>query len=338
MPASDFISTYPADSAFDSLQLLTPAQELPGSDEALRSLLAYLREHSYEFTPVTPLTHARVLINRGGESAEGVRDIFGWSLPFEAKALPASLMEALLQGQWLDGEGNGFFRSRVRVASLEGDLFLHSAFPAREADAVFFGPDTCRFVTLIRNNLPANRLDAPLRIADIGCGSGAGGIMAARMCVGADVTLNDINPQALRYAAINAAVAGLQVTLAPGDALEAPAGDFDVVLSNPPYLVDETERAYRHGGEGPGRALSVKIGAQALQRLNPGGRLILYTGVAMVEGVDHFIRELKPFLGQTGCTYTYSEIDPDVFGEELERPAYRHAERIAAVGLVAVKT
>lgn len=87
-----------------------------------------------------------------------------------------------------------------------------------------------------------------------------------------------------------------------------------------------------------GRALSVKIGTQALQRLRPGGRLILYTGVAMVHGVNHFIRDMKPGLDATGCVYTYAEIDPDVFGEELARPVYQGADRIAAVGLVAVKS
>lgn len=86
-----------------------------------------------------------------------------------------------------------------------------------------------------------------------------------------------------------------------------------------------------------GRALSVKIGTQALQRLRPGGRLILYTGVAMVHGVDPFIRDIEPFLGDAGCAYTYEEIDPDVFGEELARPVYQGVDRIAAVGLVAVK-
>ena len=35
-----------------------------------------------------------------------------------------------------------------------------------------------------------------------------------------------------------------------------------------------------------------------------------------------------------GCTMAYREIDPDVFGEELERPAYRDVERIAAIGAV----
>jgi SAM-dependent methyltransferase len=306
-------------------------------DEALMALLEHLRGEAYEFTAVTPLTHARVQANRRGETGTCARDIFGWSMPFDAAALRPALMDVLQRGDVVRRDGSGLYRSRVGVASLDGDLFVHSAFPTLGQDAVFFGPDTYRFLNLVRDNLPANRPEKPLRIADVGCGSGAGGIAAARLRVGACVTLNDINPLALRYARINAVSAGLDAEFALGDALAATSCDFDVVLSNPPYLVDDAARAYRHGGDGLGRALSVKIGAQALQRLLPGGRLILYTGVAMVDGVDPFIKDMELFLGQAGCTYTYAEIDPDVFGEELERPIYRRAERIAAVGLVAVK-
>ena len=278
-----------------------------------------------------------MLVNRQGTAAGNPRDIFGWSLSFPEAALPADLLELLLL-QGLVVREEALYRSRVRVSSFDGDLFVHSAFPTLANDAVFFGPDTYRFLNLIRDHLPVAAADKPLRIADVGCGSGAGGIIAARLRVGAQITLNDINPLALRYAGINAASAGVEVDLAPGDVLSAVTGDFDVVLSNPPYLEDDAQRAYRHGGGDLGRALSVKIGAQALQRLRPGGRLILYTGVAIVDGVDHFIREMEPHLGQAGCTYTYAEIDPDVFGEELERAVYRHADRIAAVGLVAVKS
>ncbi|MCR3765210.1 SAM-dependent methyltransferase, partial [Pseudomonas aeruginosa] len=34
-----------------------------------------------------------------------------------------------------------------------------------------------------------------------------------------------------------------------------------------------------------------------------------------------------------GWDWEYQELDPDVFAEELESPAYREAERIAVVGL-----
>ena len=112
-------------------------------------------------------------------------------------------------------------------------------------------------------------------------------------------------------------------------------GTFDLIISNPPYLDDAAQRAYRHGGARLGRALGVRIAAESLKRLAPGGRLLLYTGVAMVDGEDPFLRELQPLLAASGFEWSYAEIDPDVFGEELERPVYAHIDRIAAVGLVA---
>ena len=309
--------------------------------QALTALLAYLHAEAYTFTAVTPLTHRQILTNRSGAAAASLRDIFGWSLPFKAQQLPSELL-LMLQASSLVGQApgdlNGLLISYVRVASLDADLFVHSAFPTQARDAVFFGPDTVRFFNLIRAHLPVRQAQDMMRIADIGCGSGAGGIMAARLRTGSEVTLTDVNPIALRYARVNAAVAGVQVNLALGDALGAATGDFDVIVSNPPYLVDDAARAYRDGGGCLGRALSVKIAAQALQRLRPGGCLILYTGVAMVQGEDHFIRDMAPFLGDADCAYTYEEIDPDVFGEELARPVYQGADRIAAVGLVAVKS
>jgi hypothetical protein len=38
-----------------------------------------------------------------------------------------------------------------------------------------------------------------------------------------------------------------------------------------------------------------------------------------------------------GTNYDYRELDPDVFGEELARTPYRDVERIAVVGLDAIK-
>jgi hypothetical protein len=46
---------------------------------------------------------------------------------------------------------------------------------------------------------------------------------------------------------------------------------------------------------------------------------------------------LRPVLQLYASHFVYEEIDPDVFGEELERPAYAHVDRIAAVGLTVIK-
>ncbi|OTP78447.1 HemK family modification methylase [Caballeronia sordidicola] len=316
--------------------------------EALAHVLRAVSASGYRFTTTTPLTHRRVLANRATQVATALADIFGWNAPFRPSVLDAALLRAMDRGGILRPHGT-LLRSEVRIASLGDQLFLHSSFPTNDDAAVFFGPDTYRFVRLVNETLnkftqttfglDALRTHAPVRILDVGCGSGAGGISAARSIsragLTAELVLNDINPLALDYAAVNAEVAGVPVVLASGDALSAVVGDFDLIISNPPYMVDAAKRAYRDGGERLGRALSVRIAKEALRRLAPNGKLILYTGVAMVDGVDPFLAEVSPLLADSDVEWSYSEIDPDVFGEELEQPAYAHVDRIAAVGLVA---
>ena len=52
---------------------------------------------------------------------------------------------------------------------------------------------------------------------------------------------------------------------------------------------------------------------------------------AIVDGVDEMKQALETVASDAGCDLAYREIDPDVFGEELDRPNYRDVERIAVV-------
>jgi len=235
--------------------------------------------------------------------------------------------------------------SSVRVSSLGDDLLVHSGFPTTQADAVFFGPDTYRFARFVQQGVAQVQPQGSqaIRVLDVGCGSGAGGLAAARalakqqQSAPPELWMNDINPVALQMTAVNAALAGIAVKPALGNALRAVKGDFDLIISNPPYLDDAAQRAYRHGGAGLGRALSVRIAEESLGRLLPGGRLLLYTGVAIVGGVDACLADLLPLLTDGRFDWSYSEIDPDVFGEELDQPSYAHVDRIAAVGLTVTR-
>jgi SAM-dependent methyltransferase len=303
-------------------------------DSALLALLALLKARHYRHITVTPATHARVLAHRRGTPGRTLADIFGWNLPFAPEMLPAEILDAMRAAGMLQ-EADGLLQSRLRVSSLNDLLLLHSGYPTEAEDAVFFGPDTYRFVRFMESALERRALPPGARILDIGCGSGAGGLALARD--GMRVVMNDINPLALRLTAVNARAAGIPVELLEGDGTADRGGNFDLIIANPPYLVDASERTYRHGGARLGRELSVRIAESALRRLAPGGRLLLYTGVAIVEGRDGFLEDMRPLLDGAGCAWRYVEIDPDVFGEELEEPSYRDADRIAAIGLEAVR-
>lgn len=304
------------------------------SDQALSELLRLLAGRHYRFVTPTPLTHGRVLARADRGMARTATDIFGWNLPFSRVVAGAELFALMQAAGILRTEDSGF-RSAVRVSTLDGALFVHSAYPTLSDSAVFFGPDTYRFANFVRANLPSRQ--AALRCVDVGCGSGAGAIATARRLRASSWLLTDINPAALRLAAINARQAGVPVETVLSDVLAATQGGFDLVICNPPYLADVRQRAYRHGGGSLGRELSLRIVAETCERLNPGGRLLLYTGIAMVGGEDPFLAELHGLLDARAYDWDYAEIDPDVFGEELELPAYAAVDRIAAVGLVVRK-
>jgi methylase of polypeptide subunit release factors len=298
-------------------------------DDALLELLGQLRERDYRFITVTPASHQRLNRRPGNQRAQDLRGVFGWSRSFAADLLPAPLFELLQQAEALQRCGDAW-RSDLRVSSLDDQLLLHSAFPTDAADAVFFGPDSYRFVAAIQRHLAASQ--RPLhRALDIGCGAGPGAISIALARPDAQVLAVDINSNALRLARINAAFAGVDLQLMQSNLLQDVPGTFDLIVANPPYLLDPQQRTYRHGGGELGAGLSLDILDAALTRLNPGGTLLLYTGVAMLDEQDPFLAAARARLGGTGAIWSYCELDPDVFGEELNSAPYARAERIAAV-------
>jgi methylase of polypeptide subunit release factors len=228
------------------------------------------------------------------------------------------------------------WKSSVRASTLHGELFLHSAFPTVLADAVFFGPDTYRFARTIKDKLgpEPRRLR---RVLDIGCGSGAGAIVVAKNAVCDEVIMTDINTTACHLARLNAEAASVSATIVHGDLFADIAGELDLIVANPPYLNDPLQRAYRHGGGALGSALSIRIAEAAEDRLTPGGTLILYTGSPIVNGTDYFLRAIERSFGGCDLLWSYEEVDPDVFGEELETEAYSSVDRIAAVVLTGQK-
>ncbi|MET0250517.1 MAG: class I SAM-dependent methyltransferase [Sphingobium sp.] len=299
----------------------------------LADLLRNLKMQGYDFVTPTPATHARVLARRHHERARSLRDIFGWSMPFDASLLDPGLL-ASLEEAGVVGQAGDALISHVRVSTLGQDLFLHSAYPTIGQDAVFFGPDSYRFAQLIEAELARCPQRRSTRLVDIGTGAGVGGIVAAKACPFADIVLTDINPTALRLARVNAKAAGVAAAFHQTGDLAAIDGAFDIALANPPYIIDGEGRAYRDGGDMHGAGVSLDMARQAVPRLAEGGRFILYTGSAIVNGRDALHERLADLARAEACTLRYSEIDPDVFGEELETPAYRDVERIALVAAI----
>ncbi|MFQ6590012.1 MULTISPECIES: methyltransferase [Pseudomonas] len=322
----------------DSLLCSTPpvSSAQAQADRALLRLGRRLQAEDYHFITPTPLTHQRVIARWDNAPASDLRGIFGWSRPFDMQVFEAAELQELQQAGIIV-KAHGRWRSTVRWSSLGPLLLAHSAFPTEEADSVFFGPDTYRFARVIEACL--RQRFAPIRRAvDIGCGSGAAALLVARARPEAEVFAVDINPKALRLSAVNAELAEVpNVSVYHSDVLDSVDGRFDLILANPPYMKDSQQRAYRHGGGELGEALSLRILREALPRLERDGTLLLYTGVAMVEGRDVFLEAARAMLTGDEFGWTYEELDPDVFGEELEQPGYERVDRIAAVALTVTR-
>lgn len=306
------------------------------SATGLSTLISFLQSKDYHFVTPTPATHARNNQRLGNERATNLADAFGWSRPFAPSLLPREVFELLRDGAVIEQSREGW-KSTVRASTLDGRLFLHSAFPTVAPDAVFFGPDTYRFANAIKHHLASHprRLG---RALDVGCGSGAGGIVIAANCACDEVVLTDINGMALQMAGVNAEAAGVRnVATIYSDLFDSVDGEFDLIVANPPYLNDPLQRTYRHGGGELGSALSIRIVQAGKHRLSPRGTLLLYTGSPIVGGVDRLRQAVEQDLADGGFRWSYEEMDPDVFGEELETPAYSAVDRIAAVVLTVWK-
>lgn len=314
-------------------------EEIVGSaDKALLHLGQILKQLGYRFTTVTPASHARVLA-RPLDHTAGLTDIFGWNRPFRLGDIDRRVVRHASAAGVLEPQG-AWTRSCVRFTTLCDQLYAHSAYPTEQPDAVFFGPDTYRFCRAISTALGQMMRDhhprRPFRILDVGAGSGAGGLYAARRAAQLRpvLALSDINRRALRYCRVNAALNGVDnVAVVESDLFQNVDDCYDLIIANPPYLVDKLVRAYRHGGGALGSALSLRIVEEGVCHLAPAGRLVLYTGSAIVNGRDYFQEAVRSWASGHSLPMTYEEIDPDVFGEELDQPPYDRADRIAAVSV-----
>ena len=177
---------------------------------ALIGLGRILQQRAYQFVAVTPATHNRVL-GREAKSTS-LESIFGWNRPFDPDEIENCLMEFLEQAEAIE-VASGECKSKVRFATVGDSLFVHSAFPTTEADSVFLGPDTYRFVRFLRTALADLTSREALRLIDVGAGSGAGGIVAAKsIAASTDLVLADINRNALAFSAVNATLNHLPKT------------------------------------------------------------------------------------------------------------------------------
>ena len=138
----------------------------------------------------------------------------------------------------------------------------------------------------------------PLRIADLGTGSGALLLALMSELPAAFGAATDISEAAVRMARHNASRLGLlqQSQFIVGDFTAALAGPFDLVVANPPYVtserlarlepeVREHDPAAALDGGGDGLAAYRMIAADVGRVLAPGGSVLVELGEGQADGV-----------------------------------------------------
>lgn len=163
-------------------------------------------------------------------------------------------------------------------------------------------PETEELVGRVLARLPT---EAPLRVADLGSGTGAIALSLAHERPAWRVVAVDLSTEALSLARENALACGLseRVSFVRSDWLAAVPGEFDAIISNPPYLTDEElscakpevrEHEPLSALVAPDAGFSdlEKILRQARARLSSGGLLALETGVAHHPRLAALAREL----------------------------------------------
>lgn len=178
-----------------------------------------------------------------------------------------------------------------------------------------------------RDEAAADVSQEPLRIADIGTGSGAICLSVLRYLAGTVADTVDISPAARAVAEENAASLGLQdrVTFHTGDLLQPLVGmTFAAILSNPPYipeadiatLAPEVRLKEPHtalsGGQ-DGLDFYRRLAKEAPAMLVPGGFMAFEVGIHQAEPVAA-LAKANPLIARTEILPDYAGIDRVVVG------------------------
>ena len=230
------------------------------------------------------------------------RDLLLHVAGIDRSALPGRLDEALSRDQ-----EKGFAEAVAqRLAGTPLDRIMgEREFMGRifriDADTLSPREDTAAVIELARRRLDRER---PARLLDLGTGSGILLVTLLADCLLASGIGTDLAQGALDMADANATRLGVRARaeFIRSDWLEAIKGQFDLIVSNPPYIETEAipalEREVREhdphlaldGGE-DGLFAYRAIAAGALAVLNEGGLIVLEIGHGQGEAIRTIFRK-----------------------------------------------
>lgn len=152
-------------------------------------------------------------------------------------------------------------------------------------------PETEELVERVLADLAAG----PVRVIDVGTGSGAIALALKHARPEARVEACDLSDEALTYARANGEQLGLAVEWRQADLLAGSDVRYDAIVANLPYIAEDEraqcdpELAFEPAGalfaDDAGLAVIARLVAQAARLLAPGGRLWLEHGWKQGEGI-----------------------------------------------------
>lgn len=202
---------------------------------------------------------------------------------------------------WLYGHGDEPLDSRqIEIANARLDLRLdrvpvayiigHKEFYGRSfkvtTATLIPRPESETLIELLDEAVPKNAqliAERPLRLVDVGTGSGNLGITAKLTHPELDVTLTDVSRHALNVAEDNAEALHANVETLQSNLLETYPFTADIIVANLPYVDPEWERSPETDHEpetalfatNHGLALIFELLLQTKEKLSIGGKLIL---------------------------------------------------------------
>lgn len=231
--------------------------------------------------------------------------------------------------------------------AVAGDLYFLGDQPGLGGDAVM--PICGATTELVRAAMPA----APVgSVLDVGCGAAPVGLMLAGAA--RRVVATDVNPRALAFAQVNAALNGVtNVELRLGDLYETVRGErFDRIAAHPPFVARPAgarASTFVHGGS-RGDELPLRVLAGAVEHLTPHGRAVVLGDWPVVDGdpldarvraavgsggpgtADVLVLESPPKNLDEYCAL-HAAVEHRELGEDFARAAIAHRDHLESLRL-----
>jgi methylase of polypeptide subunit release factors len=249
------------------------------------------------------------------------------------ESLGGDALDALLTTGLVVEEGDRIVM-RGRIAPAEGLLMSFDGFAVGDDDPHGYVASYTPTASWLAALTPRRRFE---RALDIGTGSGAQALLAARHSD--QVIATDLNPRAVAFTALNAALNGidnLEVRL--GSLFDPVAGEtFDLITCNAPYVVSPEDRwQYRDAAGFEADQLSQTVVTQVPKHLNQDGfGCVLVSWLAESEEdpdvrVDEWLQDNSCdcwVLGLSGADpldhaagwNEHLSIDPEAYGAALDK-------------------